>query len=135
MKKSFLLCCAALLHATLHAADRWYEIRIAGQPSGYQHSATEVLDGGNIRTTDDLVIVINRLGSKVEIKTKAQSVESSAGELISVREETTQSQQTVVTEAELKGDKILLRSTAGANSYDRSMTLKGTVCGRPHSIA
>ncbi len=125
MKTLILLFCATMLHA----ADRWYEIRIAGQPSGYQHSTIEVLDGGAIRSTDEMVIVINRLGSKVEMKTKAQSLEDATGELVSVREETTQSQQTVVAEAELKGGQILLRSTTGSNSYDSSLTLKEPVCG------
>ena len=112
MKKMFLLYLATALGA-LHAADRWWEIRIAGQPTGYQHLTTENLDGGDVRTTEEMVIVINRLGSKVEVKSKTQSVENAAGELLSVREETTQSQQSVVTEAQLKGDRILLRSTAG----------------------
>ena len=125
MKTLFLLCCATMLHA----ADRWYEIRIAGQPAGYQHSTTEVLDGGRIRSTDEIVIVINRLGSKVEIKTKSQSVESATGELVSVREETTQSDQTVVMDAELKGKQIVLHSTAGSSSYDRSIAFDEPVCG------
>jgi hypothetical protein len=114
---------------TMHAADRWYEIRIADHPSGYQHSTTAVLEGGSIKSTDDTLIVINRLGSKVEIKTVAESIENAAGELVSVKEETSQSQQTLITEAELKGDRILLRSTTGSNSYNRSMTLKAPVCG------
>jgi hypothetical protein len=125
MKPLFLLCLAA----TLNAADHWYEIRIAGQPSGYQHSTTEVVDGGNIRTTDEMTIVINRLGNKVEMKTKSRSIETASGQLLTVREDTTQSQQSVVTEAELKSDRILLRSTAGSNSYDRSLILKAPVCG------
>jgi len=125
MKTLLLLCCAV----ALHAADRWYEIRIAGRPSGYQHSTAEVLDGGQIRSIDDTVIVINRLGSKVEIKMKSESVENAAGELLSVREETSQSAQTVITDAQLKGDRILLHSTVGSSSYNRSMTLKAPVCG------
>jgi hypothetical protein len=121
--------CVLCFATALHAADRWYEIRIADQPSGYQHSTSEVLKGGAIRSIDDTVIVINRLGSKVEIKVKDASVEHGAGELVSVREETTQSQQPVVTEAELKSDRILLRSTTGSNSYNRSMVLRAPVCG------
>lgn len=127
MKKQLALGFAAL--GILHAADHWNEVLIADQPSGYQHTTTEVLRDGDIRTTEETVIVINRLGSKVEVKTKAESLENAAGELLSVREETSQSQQSVVTEAELKGDKILLRSTAGGNSYDRWITLKAAVCG------
>ena len=115
--------------AGLHAANRWYEIRIAGQPSGYQHSTVEALEQGEMRSTDEIIIVINRLGTKVEIKTKTVSLENAAGELVSVREEVTQSQQPVITQAELKGDKILLRSTTGGNTYNRSMTLKAPVCG------
>ena len=115
--------------AGLHAANRWYEIRIAGQPSGYQHSTVEALEQGEMRSTDEIIIVINRLGTKVEIKTKTVSLENAAGDLVSVREEVTQSQQPVITQAELKGDKILLRSTTGGNTYNRSMTLKAPVCG------
>ncbi|MBV9397911.1 MAG: transglutaminase domain-containing protein [Bryobacterales bacterium] len=125
MNKIFLLCFAT----ALHAADRWYEIRIAGQPSGYQHSTMEALENGGTRSTEETVIVINRLGAKVEITMKAVSVENAAGDLVSVREETSQSQQTIVTEAELRGNKILLRSSAGSNSYDRSMPLRAPVCG------
>ena len=60
--------------AGLHAANRWYEIRIAGQPSGYQHSTVEALEQGEMRSTDEIIIVINRLGTKVEIKTKTVSL-------------------------------------------------------------
>jgi hypothetical protein len=125
MKALFLLCFAT----AIHAADRWYEIRIADQPAGYQHSTTEVLGEGSIRSIDDTVIVINRLGSKVEIRIKGESLENADGDLVRVREETRQSQQAIVTEAELKGDRILLRSSAGSNSYDRSMPLRAPVCG------
>jgi hypothetical protein len=58
MKTLFLLCCAA----TLHATDRWYKIRIADEPSGYEHWAREVTESSAIQSTDEMVIVINRLG-------------------------------------------------------------------------
>lgn len=118
-----------LILSAAPAAERWYEVRIAGQPAGYEHSTTETRTEGGAVSTDETVIVINRLGGKVEMKTKSESTENVAGELMSVREAVTQSEQTVVTEAELKGDQIQLRSTAGSNSYNRSMTLKAPVCG------
>lgn len=118
-----------LILSAAQAAELWYEIRIAGQPAGYEHSTTGTRKEGGVLSTDETVIVINRLGGKVEMKTTSESAENAAGELLSVREAVTQSEQTVITEAELKGDQILIHSTAGSNSYNRSMTLKAPVCG------
>jgi hypothetical protein len=127
MKKLLWIYFAIL--GTAHASDRWWEIRIADQPSGYQHTLVENLDGGNIRTTEEQLIVINRLGSRVQVKVVVQSLENAAGELQSLREETSSSAQTLITESEFRGDKIEIRSTAGSNSYTRSMPLRAPLCG------
>src|SRR5262245_11355503 len=118
MKRLFLIY-FSLAVGTANATDRWWEIRLSGQPAGYRHTIVENLDGGMIRTTEEQVIVINRLGSRVEVKEKLKSVESAAGDLISVREETSSSAQTIVTEAELHQTEVQIRSTAGTNSYTR----------------
>jgi hypothetical protein len=130
--KKFLWIYFAIL-GTANAADRWWEIRIADQPSGYQHTLVENLDGGRIRTTDEQEIVINRLGSRVQVKSTAQSIENSAGELLSLREETSSSAQTLITESEFHGDKIEIRTTSGSNSYTRTMPLRAPLCG-PASV-
>src|SRR5262245_9721752 len=127
MKKLLWIYFAIL--GTANASDRWWEIRIADQPAGYQHTLVENLDAGTIRTTDEQLIVINRLGSRVEVKMVVQSVENAAGELQSIREETSSSAQTLITESEFHGDKIEIRSTAGTNSYTRSMPLRAPLCG------
>jgi transglutaminase-like putative cysteine protease len=129
MRKLSFLCFFFTLLATANAADRWWEIRLSGEPSGYQHLTTETLPNGTIRTTDEQVITINRLGSLFVLKTKVISIESSTGELISARAEVTQSDQTVVTEAEIKPDAIQIHSTTGAGSYDRSVPNKDSFCG------
>ena len=49
---------AALLFAALatsHSVNRWWEIRLSGEPLGYQHATTETLPNGNIRTTVTLL--------------------------------------------------------------------------------
>jgi transglutaminase-like putative cysteine protease len=120
--------------STANAADKWSEIRIDGQPAGYEHTIVEDLDGGAIRTTDEQLLVINRLGSRVEIKAKIQSIENAEGVLLSTHEESSSSEQTTVTDAELHESEILLRSSAGSNSYTRKMPLRGPVCG-PQAFA
>lgn len=110
-------------------SDRWLEIRIDGTPAGYQHIHTESLAGGQLRTIDELHIVFNRLGSRSELKTKIESIENAVGSLVSVREEMTQSEQTVVTEAEIHGNEIQTRSRSGSDWYTRSIPLNGPLCG------
>src|SRR5437763_13156673 len=128
MKKLLLLYFATAV-GTANAADRWWEIRLARQPDGYEHMTTKELDDGAIRTTDEQIVILNRLGSRIELRTKVESVESASGDLMSVREEMTQSEQTVVTEAEVRTSEIQLRTTAGSQSYTRSISLQGPVCG------
>jgi hypothetical protein len=132
MKKLFLLFFTLSL-GQLHAAERWWEVRIADQPSGYLHTVSDNLNDGATSTTDEQIIVINRLGSKVEIKAKVLTLEDATGELISVREETSSSQQTVVIEAVRKGGNMVLQSTTGGATYNRSIPIDGQTCG-PQAI-
>jgi hypothetical protein len=50
MKKLLWIYFAAI--GTANASDQWWEIRIAGEPAGYQHTTTERLDDGSFRTTE-----------------------------------------------------------------------------------
>jgi hypothetical protein len=126
MKKLLLIYFFAAI-ATANAADRSWEIRLSGEPSGYQHMTVATLPDGTIRTATEQVIVINRLGSLFNLKTKLNTIENSSGELISAREEVTQSDQTVVTEAEIKADEIQVHSSTGTGSYNRSVPNKGSL--------
>lgn len=79
MKIVLLLC--ALRRCTPRIAGARSECRSA---FGLGALAGEVIESGAIRSVDKMVIVINRLGSKVEIKTKEESVEDTAAEFVSV---------------------------------------------------
>jgi hypothetical protein len=59
MKKLLFIYFLAAI-STANAADRWWEIRISGEPSGYQHMTTETLADGTIRTTNEQVTAIKR---------------------------------------------------------------------------
>jgi transglutaminase-like putative cysteine protease len=127
MKRLFWIWFA--LATSANAADRWWEIRIGGQPAGYQHTAVEELTEGKIRTTDEQIIVINRLGSRVEVKAIVASMENAAGQLLSTHEESSSSEQTTITDSELHESEIELHSKVGSNTYTRKMPLRAPVCG------
>src|SRR5450432_657251 len=98
MKKLIFLA-FAIAAPSLQGAEHWSEIQLAGQPTGYLHSTVEPMAGGNTRTTDEMLFAMNRLGSRVEIKSNTHTVEDAAGMLVSLKSETTSSQQTVAFEA------------------------------------
>ena len=110
---SSALALAALLAPLASAAgqaarDRWFVISLGGAKVGYYHEMTRIDadDPSLIRTTDETMIVLNRLGSKVTMSTTSDSRESAKGELKSLVSELTFSSQTVRTEAVIHGGEI-----------------------------
>ena len=118
-------------HATAFAANtaQWFAIRIADQPAGYQHVTVAPSDDGTILTTDDTVIVLNRMGSRIEVRTHTETREAASGELISVREESSSSAQTVVMEAHVAAGAIDVTTRSGENIYHRAVPVHKTVYG------
>lgn len=115
--------------STLAAADRWWEIRLAGEPTGYFHATDVPLDGGKTRTTEELLFALNRLGSRVEIKSTTSTVEDSAGRFLSLESEMSSSAQTVVLEAARKGGEIEIRTRTGDKWYTRTIPVTGDLYG------
>jgi hypothetical protein len=61
--------------------DRWFIISLGGAKVGYYHQLTRA-DGDDpalVRTTDEMTIVLNRLGSKVTMSSTSDSWESAEG--------------------------------------------------------
>jgi hypothetical protein len=135
MKSLFILLlglCIGSSTTFANNADYWFAIRLADQPAGYQRLSTSTGEDGAIRTTDESLIVINRLGSRVEVRTKTETRETPAGGVLSVREESSSSQQTVVTEALCEADAISIVTTSGDNSYRRSVPNREPIYGPAH---
>ena len=53
--------------------DIWADVKLAGQPAGYYHEKTETDGVGRILTLVETIVVINRLNSRVEIRTKSDT--------------------------------------------------------------
>src|SRR5438270_9028246 len=93
--------------------ESWYLYRMAGQNVGHVHETIQ-RGVGNVTTTVETLIVINRLGSKVEIKGKSIFKETFQGQLRSAHSELSSSQQTTVLDARVEKDSVrLLTSTGG----------------------
>jgi transglutaminase-like putative cysteine protease len=115
--------------STLAAADRWYEIRLAGAPTGYVHESVDALPNGATCTTEEMLFAINRMGSKVEVKSKSQTLEDRAGLFVSLESEASSSQQSTVFHATRTETGIELQTRAGDKSYTRVIPVSEPIYG------
>lgn len=109
-------------------ADLWYIVKIAGQPAGYVHEVT-IVQGKTIRIESEMRIVLNRLGSRVEIGFLSSSEESPDGLLQRMSYEMTASNQTMRTDAVVKEGEIEVKSESGGKTYPSSLKYSGHLYG------
>jgi len=110
------------------AADLWYVIKIAGQPAGYIHEETKAYEHG-LNTASKMIVVLNRLGSRVEIGFVSASEETPEGLLRRVTYEMTASNQATKSEAIIGGGKIEIRNESGGKSYSSTLSYTGELYG------
>jgi hypothetical protein len=91
------------------AEDIWAEVKITGQPSGYYHEKIDRDKAGEISTTVEMILAINRVGSKVEIRTSSLSKESMGGLLLANKNETSSSKQSTLMEVTIGDGSLRIR--------------------------
>ncbi len=112
------------------ASEKWFVITIADKPVGYSFEKVLTASGsGNILSTSDTKLVLNRLGAKVELRMVSNYEETKDGLLMKVGYEMQASLLSTKTEAVVKGQTIEIRSQAGGKSYTRSLDFTGTLLG------
>ena len=114
---------------TVPLEDIWADLKLAGQPAGYYHEKTERDEGGRILTFVETIVVINRLNSRVEIRTKSEYTESKDAQLLAIKSETSSSKQSTLMEVTVGDGLLLVRTTSGGKSYDRKVPYTGTLLG------
>jgi hypothetical protein len=119
----------ALLSAEESASEIWHEIRIAAQPAGYLSERTEPAGAGGFTTIAESRIVINRLGSKVELQASVRSDENTGGHLLAVRAEISSSAQSTVMEGSVGESSLQLRISTGGKTYERTIPFTGALLG------
>jgi hypothetical protein len=110
------------------AADLWYVIKIAGQPAGYIHEKTVTQEHG-LNTDSTMIVVLNRLGSRVEIGFLSASEETPEGLLRRVSYEMTASNQATKSEAVISEGKVEIRNESGGKTYTSTLNYTGQLYG------
>ena len=113
-------------HAAYAAAspEYWLEYRLAGVPAGY------MLERADGRATHyESKIVLNRMGSKVEIGSTTDFVENDRGLLESLRTQASTSREKSTLTLTVKGDAMTLVSEAGGKQYDDTKPLAERLYG------
>ncbi|HEX2695477.1 MAG TPA: transglutaminase-like domain-containing protein [Acidobacteriota bacterium] len=113
------------------ARDRWFIISLGGAKVGYYHQLTRA-DGDDpalVRTTDEMTIVLNRLGSKVTMSSTSDSRESGKGELQSLVSELSFSSQTVRTEAAIARGEVVVTTSSGGSPFVKRLPFSGVLLG------
>ncbi len=123
-------CCLALVWVLLQsvpvacaadaaAAERWFEMRIGSVPAGYIHEALEAREPDALQTTTESLIVINRLGTRVEIAERAVTVEDRDGHLLRAHAELRASKDPTVLDLSVAGELLTIATEAGGRRYQR----------------
>jgi transglutaminase-like putative cysteine protease len=111
------------------AVDCWSTYSIGGQAVGYIREAMWTRDAGGATTRVQVLVIINRLGNKVEIAADTSYEEGSDGRLRSVRSEMSSSKQKTLVEADIVAGQVALRVRAGDREYKRMLDVAGVVLG------
>jgi hypothetical protein len=119
---------AAKPQPTRAAQETWYLYRMAGQDVGHVHETIRRV-GDEVMTTVEIRIVINRLGSKVEIKGKTVFAETAEGQLRSAHSEMSSSKQTTTLDAQVEKQAVRLVVSTGGKEYRRELPFSGTLLG------
>src|SRR5262245_24771475 len=114
---------------TAPGADLWSTYQIGGRPVGYVRETSIPCDNGDSSTTVEVAVVINRLGSKVDIKGKATYEETRDGQVRQVRAESSSSKQKTVLEADVRPGEVSLCTRTGAKEYQRTLVFTNELLG------
>jgi hypothetical protein len=118
--------------------DRWYVIKIAGNAAGYVHEQVESRSTGQAKTkpaqpvlvtTSDMRLVLNRLGSRIELRFLSSADESAEGILLRTSYVMLASNQSTKSDAAIRDGKIELTSEAGGKTYSNTLTFTGQLLG------
>lgn len=103
------------------AAEQWHVLSIDGTPVGSVHEVFARETDESV-TTESVVMVLNRLGARIETGNTVQSVENDSGDLLRVNLEVRTSEQSMRVLAFLEDDQWVTRS-AGAGVPDRRQAM------------
>lgn len=110
-------------------AEHWFVVILGGTPVGYFRERMSSGPGGGFTTETLMVMVINRLGSRVDLSVSGRIEEGSDGLIRRTGSETKASALIMKSAAVVRDGVIEIRSESGGKSYARSLPFKGPLLG------
>src|SRR5919106_1824205 len=110
------------------ASGTWYVVTIAGQPVGSMHETVAEADGA-VRVVSEAHLVLNRMGSKVEMQMGETSREARDGRLLGMDLDLKLSAQATSTSLALENGVVKIREKAGDRTFERTVPYTGDVLG------
>jgi predicted nucleic acid-binding protein len=86
-------------------------------------------DEGKVTTKETMVMVINRLGSKVSITNETETVENRDGEMQSLLATTSSSQAATHLRVTRADHNLQIETEAGGKSYEKIVPITGLIVG------
>lgn len=120
---------ASAREANVDPTDHWLETRLGGTPAGFLHERSSAADNGQWRTKAESRVVLNRMGSQVEIRSSSEYLEDDEGHLRRVNAQIGSSAEMTEVTAEITDDVLRQRATAGGQSYDTETALDAPLLG------
>lgn len=109
--------------------ERWFVVILGGTPVGFFRERVAGGPGGGFTTETLMVMVINRLGSRVDLSVSGRIEEGPDGLLRRTGSETKASALVMKSAATMGDGTIEIRSESGGKSYTRSIPFKGPLLG------
>lgn len=107
---------------------RWFVVTVAGVPSGSYHEIVS-RDGEVVQWESRLRIVLNRMGSRLEMGISGITRESPAGRLLEAESSLQMSDQVTRTRAAVGEGSVSIRNTAGGRTFESEVALQGRLLG------
>src|SRR5688572_2667105 len=111
------------------SGDRHWDLKLADQPSGSFTESSVVSADGNVTTKEQMVMEINRLGSKVSIQNETETVENPAGEMQSLVTTMSSSQASTRIRVTRGSEALQIVTEAGEKSYEKKIPFTGSIIG------
>lgn len=119
---------AASVAAASDARSWWMETHLGGVPTGYLHEKVDIADGER-RTEQVSQFVLNRMGSRVEVRSHARYREDAQGVLQEVVAEVGSSAETTTSEGKVVEGVLRVRTRAGGRDYTTDTPLAEPLLG------
>lgn len=119
----------ALAEQAPPAEERWFVTTIAGAPVGSVRETVAPGEDGALLSTTELRLVLNRMGNRIEMSTRAAFRESPEGRFEGAEVEVRMSDQATRTRAEVGPEGVTLHQEAGGRTFSRTVPAPGEVLG------